>query len=83
MSGKNRDRVLEQREALIEEVAASCDYLEQTIDNLNLAVTEKTQSDLARMRAELDETIRVARKAEERTESLTENVKSYDTAEFE
>lgn len=83
MMGESRDRVLQQRETLIEEVLNSCDYLEQTIDNLHFETTQKSKTNLAQMRAELDETIRVAKKAEERTNTLTEEVKTYDASEFE
>lgn len=84
MVGASRDRVLEQREALIEEVAQSCDYLEQTIDSLHFETTQKNKSNLAQMRQELNETIRVAKKAEERTNTfMTEEAKTYDASEFE
>ncbi len=81
MSGEAKQKVLQQREELINEVAASCDYLEQTIEQLNLVATKKSKSNLAQLRAELDESIRVARRAEERTEAFGE--KPYDVSEFE
>ena len=83
MAGEARSRILMQREAVIGEVANSCDYLEKTIDELNMSVTEKNHADLAKMRNELDETIQVARKAEQRTQSLTDGTKTYDASEFE
>ncbi len=83
MKGAAREQVLRQREELIAEVARSCDHLEQTINQLNETATERDKSDLAQLRAELDETIRVARRAEERAEALGDEGKSYDISEFE
>ncbi len=75
--------MLRQREELIAEVARSCDHLEQTINQLNETATQRDKSDLAHLRAELDETIRVARRAEERADALGEETRSYDISEFE
>ncbi len=83
MKGTSRERIMQQREELIEEVATSCEYLEQTIDQLNAVATKRNRSDLSRMRSELDETIRVARRAEERTNALGDDDKPYDISEFE
>ncbi|MEM7312331.1 MAG: hypothetical protein AAF497_04185 [Planctomycetota bacterium] len=83
MKGVAREQVLAQREELIEEVAQSCQYLEETINQLNAATTKRNKSDLARMREELDETIRVARRAEERTNEIGNEEKPYDPSEFE
>ncbi len=83
MSGEARDRIRGQREELIAEVSQACDYLEQTINELNLVVTKKKSADLNRMREELDETIRVARLAEEKTDALVDGSKPYETTDFE
>ena len=83
MKGSSRKHVLQQREELIDEVGKSVDYLESTIDQLNSVVTKKSKSNLAQLRAELDETIRVARRAEERTDALGRGDRSYDISEFE
>jgi hypothetical protein len=83
MKGTAKEGVLAQREELINEVTQSCQYLEDTIDQLNSVSTQRSKSDLAKMRRELDETIRVARRAEERTRELEHEKKDYDISEFE
>ena len=84
MKGTARDEVLMQREKLIEEVANSCIHLEKTIGKLNTASTERKTSELSQMRSELDETIRVAKRAEERAGTLgQEEDRPYDISEFE
>ena len=83
MKGTARDEVLMQREKLIEEVANSCMHLEDTIGKLNTVSTTRQTSELSQMRAELDETIRVAKRAEERTGTLGQEERPYDVSEFE
>ena len=83
MRGKSRDEVLMQREKLIEEVSNSCLHLEDTIGRLNQVATQKKTSELSQLRAELDETIRVAKRAEERAGTLGDEDLPYDISEFE
>ncbi len=83
MTGRSQENTLRQREELIQEVEQSVSHLEQTIDELQTVSSKRSKSELARLREELDETIRVAKRVEQRTEELVENQKSYDPAEFE
>ena len=82
-TGRSRENTLRQREELIQEVEQSVSHLEQTIDQLQTVSSKRSKSELARLREELDETIRVAKRVEQRTEELMEKPKSYDPAEFE
>ena len=83
MKGQARDHVLQQREDLVLEVAKSCEHLEHTINQLHESATVRNKSNLAALRAELDETLRVARRAEERKGELGDGEKLYDPREFE
>jgi predicted nuclease with TOPRIM domain len=83
MTGKSQENTLRQRAELIQEVEQSVSHLEQTIDQLQTVTTKRSKSELSRLREELDETIRVAKRVEQRTEELVENQKPYDPAEFE
>ena len=82
-TGRSRENKLRQREELIREVEQSVSHLEQTIDQLQTVSSKRSKSELARLREELDETIRVAKRVEQRTEELVDEQKSYDPAEFE
>jgi hypothetical protein len=77
-----RQSTLAQREELIQEVERSVVHLEQTLDQLQTVATSRSKSELSRLRAELDETIDVARRAEKRTSALGTE-RDYDPAEFE
>jgi hypothetical protein len=66
-----RRSALEARERLLEEVAQSLRQMAQTIDGvLAMGLTEHSASDLARIRQELDESLSVARRVEERMQSM-------------
>ena len=67
---------------MVSEVAMSVDHLGKNVENFHLVKTRNNRSELARLRAELDESIDVAKRVEERTESLGKSVK-YDASEFE
>lgn len=81
LKGSSRDALMKQREELIREVKNSVTFMESKIEQLHTSVTQKNKTELAEMRAELDETIRVAKRAEERTAGM--GTKPYDVREFE
>ena len=68
--GGRRDRLLRQREELVTEVEQSVDFLDASLEQLRVKNTRQGRSELARLRDELDESIRIARQAEERMESI-------------
>jgi hypothetical protein len=66
-----RAKVLEVREHLLEEIEQSIQQLARTIDEVQaLAVKAKEQQDLAQIRQELNESLAVARRVEERMQAL-------------
>ncbi len=82
MRGSAREDILQQREDLVRDICVTVDHLGRTVDRFHAMTTRKNRSDLARLRKELDESIRVAREVDRRTEQLTET-RSYDPQEFE
>ncbi len=82
-SGGARQQTMDQRDELVREVEQSVNFLETKIGQLEHLNTRKSKSELAELRAELDETIRVARRAEECAANLTGGEKIYDESEFE
>lgn len=82
MRGDARKVTLGRRERLISEVQESATFLARKIDQLGTVADEQHKSELARLRAELDETIRVARTVERRKSGLDAQ-RQYDESEFE
>jgi hypothetical protein len=72
LEGRERSRIQRQREELVAEVEHSVEFLAKKLDQLQTPSDGKHKSELARLRAELDESIRVARQAEARLESLVD-----------
>jgi len=65
-----RKQALERREHLVSKVEESVNHLEQTLDQLHSMSMKKGESDLSRLRSELDETIDVARRTERRVAEI-------------
>ena len=66
-----RNRLLEQRRQLLAEVAASIDQFAVTVDEVQeLALTKRGSDDLARFRHDLDQSLEVARRVEQRMHDL-------------
>ena len=72
-----RQQVRGARESLLNEVSASVDQIIQTLDGLYIRVLsrDKPATDLSRMRQELDTSLEVARRVEERVASLEYDLK--------
>ena len=83
LEGNSRRQLLEQREELVAEVAQATEYLSTKVQQLNEVTNQRNKSELAQLRAELDESIRVARLAEERTAELGNTDRGYSVSEFE
>jgi hypothetical protein len=65
----------EARERLLEEVAQSVRQMAQTIDGvLAMGIQEQSTADLARIRQELDESLNVARRVEERMQTIEQEL---------
>lgn len=68
--GPARQQTLQQREELIEDVIQSIRHLEQIWQQMSTVTVRRNKSELARIQAELDETLRAAKRAEEITEAI-------------
>jgi methyl-accepting chemotaxis protein len=70
-----RQRLLDSREKLLDEVRQSIDQLAKTLDGVkSLAVDQHANDHLAQIRRELDESLEVARRVEQRMQSLEEEL---------
>jgi methyl-accepting chemotaxis protein len=76
---EGRRTALDAREKLLEEVAASIQQMAHTIDGVHaLGLDQKAGDDLARIRQELDESLNVARRVEERMQSIEQELGHSD-----
>jgi hypothetical protein len=82
MRGSARRDLLQQREELVQEICDTVEHLGQTVDRFHAMTTHRNRRDLARLRKELDESLRIAREVERRTEQLTET-RTYGPQESE
>jgi hypothetical protein len=82
LSGPARKTLLQKRDEVIEEVLVTIGHLGKTIEQLHSFRSRQGESELAKLREEMDETLRVARRTEMRMANL-EKEAAYDQAEFE
>ena len=82
MKGDARESLRQERDDIIQEVADTVEHLGRTIRQFHTFKSKEGESELVKLRQELDETMRVARRAEERVAALHEQ-RDYDPAEFE
>lgn len=82
LTGDAKYRTMDEREKVIAEVIETRDHLSATIEQFQSFATKRDQSELGQLRNELDETLRVARRTEERMSTFGQE-KSYDESEFE
>lgn len=68
--GDARRHTLQQRDTIVTEVGDSVQFLEHKIEQLENLNMGRSHTELSALRAELDETIRVARRVEQRTAEL-------------
>jgi hypothetical protein len=70
-TAEHKESLLKRREGLVSEVARSVDQLAKTVDGvMTLALDVGDSDSLGRIRQELDESLEVARRVEERMDSL-------------
>ena len=82
LSGQPREDVLDERETVIQEVVDTVEHLSKTIQEFHTYASKRNDANLARLRSELDETMKVARRTEDRIASLGTNA-FYDVDAFE
>ncbi|MEE8450823.1 MAG: hypothetical protein V3R99_02880 [Thermoguttaceae bacterium] len=81
-----KQKMLAQRDEVVEEVVDTIRHLGTTIEQFFAFTRKKNKDNLGRLREELDEAIRVARRTEERMASWENDPqadKPYSTTEFE
>lgn len=77
-----RGPLMKQRREAIDEVVLTVNHLQKTVAQYHSFHADDTDDELAKLREELDATIEVARRADERMENL-ETSPAYDESEFE
>lgn len=82
MRGPARETILQQRDELVEEICSTVIHLGKTVEQFHLVTTQKNREDLARLREELDESLEIARRVEERKSELGED-RQYDVLDRE
>ena len=82
MHGPASDSLLGQRDDVVREVCQTVEEVSKKVDGYLLTETRRNQSDLAKLRRELDESIEAARRAEQRTAELERTARA-DAVRFE
>lgn len=82
LNGSARNKLMEERRKVISEVGLTIDHLGTTIQQFHTFRLNSSETELSKLRQELDATMQVAKKAEERVSNLGKNTQ-YDTREFE
>lgn len=75
--------LMEQRKSAIDEVVETVNHLTRTVEQYQAFQLEESDDELSKLREELDATIEVARRAEDRIGSLDDRTPLYDESEFE
>ncbi len=83
LTGRAQADILSERERVIQEVMQTREHLSATIQQFQAFASRRSQSELSQLREELDETLRVAKRTEERMAELGHREKTYDESEFE
>ena len=81
MSGDAKKSLLDERDHVIQEVDATIEHLAKTIEQFHSFRVKENESELAKLRDELEATMRVAQRAEERVAALGEG-KAYNVTEY-
>jgi hypothetical protein len=82
MSGDARRAMLEDRDRVVQEVHESIEHLSKTIEQFHSFRVKEDESEFAKLRQELDETMQAARRAEERMAAFGKS-SEYNVSEFE
>jgi paraquat-inducible protein B len=68
--GDERDQIIDQREKLIDEIKATVDHLKNVTKQYSELMTREQQVDLSQLRDELDTSLRIAKRTEERMREI-------------
>lgn len=83
LSGESKVDILAERERVIQEVIETRSHLSTTIERFQTFALRREQSELSRLREELDETLSVAKRTEDRIATIGRETKTYNESEFE
>lgn len=79
LAGPARDKVLANREQVLTEIDATIDRLQTTVKQFQYMIKADNTVDLATMRDELDATMRIAKRTEERMRQIENPTGNYDS----
>jgi len=74
LSGEERKKKLAQREHVLEEIQESIEHMQTAVKHYQELMNKEQQSDLSSLRDDLDASIRIAKRTEERMRELEGNV---------
>jgi len=83
MSGPVQGKYLAEREKVIDEVLQTRDHLNHTIEQFHAFALQRKDTDLSRLRNELDETLQVAKRTQERMANFGERRTDTNLSEFQ
>jgi hypothetical protein len=82
LSGEARRALLAERDEIVDEVVVTVRHLGKSVEQFYTLHDQESESELATLRDELEETLRVAQRAEQRMASLGKSL-DYEPSEFE
>ncbi len=77
--GEARDKVLANREQVLSEIGATVDRLQATVDQFHELLGKDEKVDLAAMREELEATMRIAQRTEQRMREIENPAGNYES----
>jgi hypothetical protein len=82
LPGSASQKLSDERERVIQEVRETVEHLSRTIEQFHSFRVKENESELAKLREELEETMQVARRAEERVAALDDE-RAYNEQDYE
>jgi hypothetical protein len=83
LTGATRSSYLAEREKVIGEVLQTRDHLNATIQQFHAFALKRDDTDLSRLRSELDETLQVAQRTQQRMSEIGHRQPDYNPSEFQ
>jgi hypothetical protein len=80
LGGESRRKVLANRELILKEVSATIDRLQVAVTQIKEMIRQDEKTDLASMREELEATMRIARRAEEKLKDIENSTSINDSS---
>ena len=83
LTGQAKEKVLRQREQVIQEVIETRDHLAKTMEQMQSLSSGPNKSELMLLRKELDETLLVAKRTQERMSQIDNSERTYHESDFQ